>query len=82
MSNTEGWPHPLDAMISVGKRRRKQYFPETVPGLFTLSKTEVADDIDHIEFEIDRQSPSRSGHPRRRAYRAQNNAENVENAYG
>lgn len=75
MTSSE-WPHALDAIMAAGKRRRKQYFPECLPGLFTLSKTEVADDIDLIEFEAERSSPARQGaHPRRRAYRSQERAE-------
>ena len=52
-SSTAVWPLPLDLFAAVsGKRqKRRQYFPENVPGLHGLSKTEIADDIYLIEAE-------------------------------
>lgn len=74
-SSSSNWPHPLDAVFDNGKRRRKQYFPEGLHGMYMLSKTEISDDIDLIEADADRTA---FGHARRRACRVNSSKDEMD----
>ncbi|XXQ37484.1 Uncharacterized protein PBTT_08420 [Plasmodiophora brassicae] len=73
--SSSNWPHPLDAVFDNGKRRRKQYFPEGLHGMYMLSKTEISDDIDLIEADADRTA---FGHARRRACRVNSSKDEMD----
>lgn len=55
----------LDEILKYGKRRRAEFFPEGIPGLNPLSKTETHHDLDSMAVS-DSLSPSRNGAFRRR----------------